>query len=160
MCIVVCDGLKGLPDAITAVWDRTIVQTCHSSAPQHVLVRVPRILGRGGTGSTTDLYRCKRGCAREQFDEFTDKWGPRIQRSSGSGRTPRRKSFPGCGAALPPKNCTEQPSVEVVRDITGDSAVPVLTGSLRTCDGLIVEDVLAMTGSWPSDSCRCAARDR
>jgi ribosomal protein S18 acetylase RimI-like enzyme len=28
VCIVVCDGLKGLPEAITAVWDRAIVQTC------------------------------------------------------------------------------------------------------------------------------------
>jgi len=26
--MVVCDGLKGLPDAVNAVWDRTIVQTC------------------------------------------------------------------------------------------------------------------------------------
>jgi Transposase, Mutator family len=28
VCIVVCDGLKGLPDAVNAVWDKTIVQTC------------------------------------------------------------------------------------------------------------------------------------
>ncbi|MFE4838128.1 IS256 family transposase [Arthrobacter sp. NPDC056691] len=27
-CIVVCDGLKGLPDAVSAVWQQTIVQTC------------------------------------------------------------------------------------------------------------------------------------
>jgi putative transposase len=26
--MVVCDGLKGLPDAVTTVWDQTIVQTC------------------------------------------------------------------------------------------------------------------------------------
>ena len=26
--MVVCDGLKGLPDAVNAVWDRAIVQTC------------------------------------------------------------------------------------------------------------------------------------
>ena len=25
---MVCDGLKGLPEAITTVWDRAIVQTC------------------------------------------------------------------------------------------------------------------------------------
>ena len=24
----VCDGLKGLPDAVNAVWEKTIVQTC------------------------------------------------------------------------------------------------------------------------------------
>jgi putative transposase len=27
-CIVVCDGLKGLPDAIGATWPRAVVQTC------------------------------------------------------------------------------------------------------------------------------------
>jgi transposase-like protein len=26
--IAVCDGLKGLPEAIAAVWPQTIVQTC------------------------------------------------------------------------------------------------------------------------------------
>jgi putative transposase len=28
VCIVVCDGLKGLPEAIEATWSRAIVQTC------------------------------------------------------------------------------------------------------------------------------------
>jgi hypothetical protein len=28
MCIVVCDGLKGLPEAVNTVWDRAVVQTC------------------------------------------------------------------------------------------------------------------------------------
>ena len=28
VCIAVCDGLTGLPDAITTVWQRTVVQTC------------------------------------------------------------------------------------------------------------------------------------
>src|SRR2546423_1239214 len=28
VCIVVCDGLKGLPDAVGQAWPRTIVQTC------------------------------------------------------------------------------------------------------------------------------------
>src|SRR5215470_12616523 len=28
VCLLVCDGLKGLPDAVGAVWDKTIVQTC------------------------------------------------------------------------------------------------------------------------------------
>jgi len=28
VCIVVCDGLKGLPDAIEATWGRAIIQTC------------------------------------------------------------------------------------------------------------------------------------
>ena len=28
VCILVCDGLKGLPDSVTATWPLTIVQTC------------------------------------------------------------------------------------------------------------------------------------
>lgn len=28
VCIVVCDGLKGLPDAINTAWPQAIVQTC------------------------------------------------------------------------------------------------------------------------------------
>ena len=28
VCIVVCDGLKGLPDAINAVWPQALVQSC------------------------------------------------------------------------------------------------------------------------------------
>jgi putative transposase len=28
VCIVICDGLKGLPDAVATVWPKTIVQTC------------------------------------------------------------------------------------------------------------------------------------
>src|SRR5579859_5747778 len=26
--MVVCDGLKGLPDSVNSVWEKTIVQTC------------------------------------------------------------------------------------------------------------------------------------
>src|SRR5260370_4288150 len=28
VCMLVCDGLKGLPDAVSAGWDQTILQTC------------------------------------------------------------------------------------------------------------------------------------
>src|SRR6266536_981759 len=28
VCMLVCDGLNGLPDAVSAVWEKTIVQTC------------------------------------------------------------------------------------------------------------------------------------
>ena len=28
VCIVVCDGLKGLPDAVNTVWDHAVIQTC------------------------------------------------------------------------------------------------------------------------------------
>jgi transposase-like protein len=28
VCITVCDGFKSLPEAITTVWERAVVQTC------------------------------------------------------------------------------------------------------------------------------------
>jgi putative transposase len=28
VCMVVCDGLKGLPDAVNSVWEKAVVQTC------------------------------------------------------------------------------------------------------------------------------------
>jgi transposase-like protein len=28
VCITVCEGLKGLPEAITTVWELAVVQTC------------------------------------------------------------------------------------------------------------------------------------
>ncbi|MGC0422703.1 transposase-like protein [Embleya sp. AB8] len=28
MCIVACDGLKGLPDAVTATWPKATIRTC------------------------------------------------------------------------------------------------------------------------------------
>jgi hypothetical protein len=46
VCIVVCDGLKGLPEAVNTVWDRAIIQTCVVSAvwcaPQPAPARWPR----------------------------------------------------------------------------------------------------------------------
>jgi putative transposase len=43
---LVCDGLKGLPDSVAAVWPATIVQTCiiHLIRGQHPL-RLPEVLG-------------------------------------------------------------------------------------------------------------------
>jgi transposase-like protein len=41
-CIVVCDGLKGLPDAITATWPLAVVQTC----VLHLIRATFRLAGR------------------------------------------------------------------------------------------------------------------
>jgi Transposase, Mutator family len=41
VCMVVCDGLKGLPDAVGAVWEKTIVQTCIVHYPDTVVMPIP-----------------------------------------------------------------------------------------------------------------------
>jgi transposase-like protein len=47
VCIVVCDGLKGLPDAITTTWPQAIVQTCVLH-----LLRIDRPWGSGSSGQS------------------------------------------------------------------------------------------------------------
>jgi putative transposase len=42
VCIVVCDGLKGLPDAIGTTWPQAIVQTC----VLHLIRQTFRLAGR------------------------------------------------------------------------------------------------------------------
>jgi transposase-like protein len=42
VCIVVCDGLKGLPDAITTTWPLAVVQTC----VLHLIRATFRLAGR------------------------------------------------------------------------------------------------------------------
>jgi transposase-like protein len=51
---LVCDGLKGLPEVVTNVWPRTVVQTCiiHRNR-QETICRFPRVSSldfRGGSG--------------------------------------------------------------------------------------------------------------
>ena len=62
VCIVVCDGLKGLPDGDhhgVAADDRPDVR--HPPAAQHVPVRVPEVLGPDRPGSPAGLHRADRG---------------------------------------------------------------------------------------------------
>ena len=62
VCILVCDGLTGLPDAVASVWPQTIVQACvvHSNS-QLVPLRQPPGLARDGQGPQADLHRGDRG---------------------------------------------------------------------------------------------------
>jgi transposase-like protein len=45
VCIVVCDGLTGLPDAVAAVAASDYADVHHSSATQHFSLRAPQVLG-------------------------------------------------------------------------------------------------------------------
>jgi transposase-like protein len=42
VCMVVCDGLKGLPDAIGEVWPQAVVQTCIIHYPDAAIIPIPR----------------------------------------------------------------------------------------------------------------------
>jgi len=78
VCIVVCDGLKGLPDAVTAVWDKTIVQTCIV----HLLRNSFRYASRADWAAIAKdlkpVYTApSEQAALDAFAEFSEKWEQR-----------------------------------------------------------------------------------
>ncbi|MCW3820852.1 IS256 family transposase [Micromonospora sp. DR5-3] len=74
--MLVCDGLKGLPDAVAAVWPRTIVQTCvvhllrnsFRYAARQDWDKIAKALKPVYTAPTEDA-------ATERFLEFAETWG-------------------------------------------------------------------------------------
>src|SRR6202161_2707452 len=76
--MVVCDGLKGLPDAVGAVWDKTIVQTCVAHLLRNSFKYASK---RGGGVSAKDLKpiynAASEAGALDRFAEFSGKWEKR-----------------------------------------------------------------------------------
>jgi len=76
--MVVCDGLTGLPDAISAVWPQTITQTC----VVHLLRNSFRYAGRQHFEAIAKALRPvytapTEAAAMERFLEFCETWGER-----------------------------------------------------------------------------------
>jgi putative transposase len=76
--MVVCDGLKGLPDAVTTVWDRTIVQTCIV----HLLRNSFRYASKKDWSQLAKdlkpVYTApSESAAFDRFAEFSDTWESR-----------------------------------------------------------------------------------
>jgi len=76
--MVVCDGLTGLPDAVTAVWPQTITQTC----VVHLLRNSFRYAGRQHYDAIAKALRPvytapTEAAAMERFLEFCEVWGER-----------------------------------------------------------------------------------
>lgn len=74
--MLVCDGLKGLPDSVEAVWPKTVVQTC----VVHLLRNSFRYAGRQDWDKIAKALRPvyqapTEEAALERFVEFTDAWG-------------------------------------------------------------------------------------
>jgi hypothetical protein len=64
VCIVVCDGLKGLPDAVTTVWPKTVVQTCivhYSDAAIMPMPGAPALVSGGARGRRVGIITALRG---------------------------------------------------------------------------------------------------
>ena len=77
-CIVVCDGLKGLPDAIASVWPQTVVQTCIV----HLLRNSFRYASKKDWSQIAKdlkpVYTApSEAAALDRFAEFSGKWEKR-----------------------------------------------------------------------------------
>jgi transposase-like protein len=73
--IAVCDGLKGLPESINTVWEKTLVQSCVI----HLLRNTFRYAARQDWDAIARDLRpiytaVNEPMARERFHEFEDKW--------------------------------------------------------------------------------------
>ena len=76
VCIVVCDGLKGLPEAIGATWPLAIVQTC----VLHLIRNTFRFASKADWDPMSRELRpvytaVSEHDAKERFVEFTETWG-------------------------------------------------------------------------------------
>jgi transposase-like protein len=78
VCMLVCDGLKGLPDAVSTVWEKTIVQTCIV----HLLRNSFRYASKRDWGQIAKDLKpvytaASEAEALDRFAEFSGKWEKR-----------------------------------------------------------------------------------
>jgi len=78
VCIVVCDGLKGLPDAVADVWPQALVQTC----VLHLIRNSFRYASKADWAALAKDLRPvysapTEQAARSALDELTGTWGER-----------------------------------------------------------------------------------
>jgi transposase-like protein len=76
VCIVVCDGLKGLPDAIEATWPMAITQTC----VLHLIRNTFRLASRGDWDAMARDLRpiytaVNEADAKDRLVKFHARWG-------------------------------------------------------------------------------------
>ncbi|MFF3229129.1 IS256 family transposase [Nocardia suismassiliense] len=78
VCIAVCDGLKGLPEAINTVWELAIVQTCVIHLIRNTFRYASRQYWDEMSKDLKPVYTAPtEAAAKERFGEFAAKWGPR-----------------------------------------------------------------------------------
>jgi transposase-like protein len=76
VCIAVCDGLKGLPEAITATWELATVQACVIHLIRNTFRFASRRYWDEMSRDLRPVYTApSEAAARERFAEFDSKWG-------------------------------------------------------------------------------------
>jgi putative transposase len=76
VCIVVCDGLKGLPESIEATWPLAVIQTC----VLHLIRNTFRLASRRDWDAMAKDLRpvytaINEADAHTRLDEFHETWG-------------------------------------------------------------------------------------
>ncbi len=75
---LVCDGLKGLPEVVTNVWPRTVVQTCLIHLIRNTFRLTSRRYWDELKRDIKPIYSAVNAtAARAAFDELSEKWGRR-----------------------------------------------------------------------------------
>jgi putative transposase len=76
VCILVCDGLAGLAEAVTTVWERAVVQTCVIHLLRNTFRYASRKYWDQISHDIRPVYTAPtEDAAKERFTEFTAKWG-------------------------------------------------------------------------------------
>ena len=75
VCIVVCDGLKGLPESITTTWEFAVVQTCIIHLIRNTFKFAARKYWDQIARDLRPVYTAPaEAAARARFEEFAEKW--------------------------------------------------------------------------------------
>jgi transposase-like protein len=73
--IAVCDGLKGLPEAMTPVWPQTIAQTCIVHLLRNSFTYASKKDWAAIARDLTPVYTApSESAALDAFAEFSEKW--------------------------------------------------------------------------------------
>ena len=76
-CIVCCDGLRGLPEAISATWPQAVTQTCVVHLVRNSLRYASKKYWSTITRELKTIYTAPTVAAAESaFEDFVDKWEP------------------------------------------------------------------------------------
>jgi transposase-like protein len=98
-CIVVCDGLKGLPDAVGTVWPQTIMQTCIVHLLRNSFHYASRKDWSQIAKDLKPVYTApSEAAAPDRFAEFAGKWEKRYPAIIGLWTNAWAESFRFCNS--------------------------------------------------------------